>query len=96
VNNSCGYKLLSEIKKTNHAFIHDKIDTTICNAWDSVDAKLTTITTPKMPNAFNESDWVKCVSQRPFFTEKSTFKIGVGDVITWRAGYNHWAKTSDK
>ena len=41
-----------------------------------------------------EQDTVSCVASRPFFTEKSTFKIGVGDVLTWRVGFNSWINTN--
>jgi len=85
------------LNKTKHAFVHDKIDPVICNAWNQVDSKLATMTTPKMQNARGpmEQDTVTCVAARPFFTEKSTFKIGVGDVLTWRVGFNSWVNTNE-
>lgn len=38
---------------------------------------------------------MSCSAERRFETDKSPFKIGLGEKLTWRAGYNSWVNTMD-
>ena len=84
--NSCGHKVLSNVKDVRHSFVSDQRNNPMCSAW-KVNQELT-------KTKGNLPAHVTCVVSRKFDTKKSHFKIVLKRQYEWRVGFNSWEKTS--